>query len=279
MLVRSKRRVSARIERQEGRHVFGGDPTAYDEARPDYPDRLYELLVERCGLLPGTATLEIGPATGLATRRLLALGADPVVGVEPDPRLAAFLEDATRGADARVEIVVAPFEDAELPDASFDLAVAATAFHWVEQRPGLEKLARLLRPGGWWAMWWTIFGDPERPDPFHEATHRMLESLAKSPSAGIDRTKPFALDVDARLADLASVRAFEPGSFERIPWTLTLTTDELTRLYATFSSMSRLSEVRQGPLLAGLARIAQEDFAGRVERPVVTAVYTAQRRA
>ena len=279
MLVRSKRHVSARVGREEGHHVFGGDPTAYDEARPDYPDRVYELLVQRCGLLQGTATLEIGPATGLATRRLLALGADPMVGVEPDPRLAAFLESATRGADARVEIVVAPFEDAELPDASFDLAVAATAFHWVEQRSGLEKLARLLRPGGWWVMWWTIFGDPERPDPFHEATHRMLESLAKSPSAGIDRTTPFALDVDARLADLASVSAFEPGSFERIPWTLGFTTDKLTRLYATFSSMSRLSEAKRGPLLAGLARIAQEDFAGRVERPVVTAVYTAQLRA
>ena len=31
MLVRSKRHVSARVGREEGRHVFGGDPTAYDE--------------------------------------------------------------------------------------------------------------------------------------------------------------------------------------------------------------------------------------------------------
>ena len=51
MLVRSKRHVSARVGREEGHHVFGADLTAYDDARPDYPAPVYELLVKRCGLL------------------------------------------------------------------------------------------------------------------------------------------------------------------------------------------------------------------------------------
>src|SRR5438309_1460157 len=55
------------------RRLFGGDPGGYDRARPDYPSRVYEILRARCGLRPGAATLEIGPGSGLATRRLLAL--------------------------------------------------------------------------------------------------------------------------------------------------------------------------------------------------------------
>src|SRR5207237_10029841 len=73
------------------RRLFGADPGGYDRARPDYPSRVYEILTERCGLRPGPATLEIGPGTGLATRRLLALGADPLVAVESAERLAEYL--------------------------------------------------------------------------------------------------------------------------------------------------------------------------------------------
>src|SRR5215208_4481156 len=78
--------------------LFGADPANYHDARPEYPERVYDLLTTRCGLGPGTATLEIGPGTGLATHRLLALGADPLVAVEPDARLAQFLTDRLQGA-------------------------------------------------------------------------------------------------------------------------------------------------------------------------------------
>ena len=52
------------------RRLFSGDPAGYERARPAYPSRVYEILTERCGLRPGAATLEIGPGSGLATRRL-----------------------------------------------------------------------------------------------------------------------------------------------------------------------------------------------------------------
>jgi SAM-dependent methyltransferase len=48
----------------------------------------------------------------------------------------------------------------------FDLAVAATSLHWVRLDVALSKLAQALRPGGWLAAWWTVFGDPERVTDF-----------------------------------------------------------------------------------------------------------------
>jgi phospholipid N-methyltransferase len=44
-----------------------------------------------CGLAHGAAA--IGAGTGTATRRLLDLGANPLVAIEPDARFATFLRE------------------------------------------------------------------------------------------------------------------------------------------------------------------------------------------
>ncbi len=38
-------------------------------------------------------------------------------------------------------------------DGGFDLAVAATSFHWVDQAQGWPKLKACLRPGAWAVIW------------------------------------------------------------------------------------------------------------------------------
>jgi 16S rRNA A1518/A1519 N6-dimethyltransferase RsmA/KsgA/DIM1 with predicted DNA glycosylase/AP lyase activity len=119
-----------RIRLNDGRRLFGNDPKAYAEARPDYPDALYERLITRCGLRQGTSVFEIGPGPGLATRRLLSLGASPPLAIEPDPRLATFLRETIETGS--LEIDQASFDEAMLPEAAFDLGAAATSFHWLE---------------------------------------------------------------------------------------------------------------------------------------------------
>jgi len=81
----------------------------------------------------------------------LARGAR-VVAVEPDAAMAAYLARAVAGAG--VDIVVETFEAARLEGDRFDLAVAATSFHWVDQAIGVPKLGRIVRPAGWAALWW-----------------------------------------------------------------------------------------------------------------------------
>ncbi len=138
--------------------------------------------------------LEIGSGTGQATRPLLERGAARLVAIEPDPELAAFLLTVT---DGRPEILHTTLEEAALPPATFDLAVAASSFHWIDAKAGLAVVRRALRPGGWWAMWWTHFGDDSRPDPFRDAIDPVLTDLPSSPGAsGIAR------DAEAALAAL-----------------------------------------------------------------------------
>lgn len=268
---------SMTIERADGRRAFGENAAGYAAGRPDYPEEIYETLRSRCGLGPGTATFEMGPATGLVTRRLAALGADPLVAIEPDERLADHLAGAMADAPGAFELRRSTFEEAPLEQGAFDLGVSATAFHWVEQRSGLQKVALALRPGGWWAMWWNVFGDPREPDPFHEATVALLKDLGESPSAGVGGIWPFALQREERLAELGADGLFEDLEVEEVRTNLTLDGGQVRKLYATFSSITALARDRRERLLDELVRIAKQKFAGQVDRKLVTPLYTARR--
>jgi ubiquinone/menaquinone biosynthesis C-methylase UbiE len=112
--------------------------------------------------------VEIGAGTGLVTRRLVAAGAW-VVAVEPDQNMAAHLAAAVSG---QVEILRATIEQAALPQGRFDLAVAATSFHWVDQAAGLPKLGQVIRPGA--SRRCTPAADRTEAREQRSGTHRVL---------------------------------------------------------------------------------------------------------
>jgi len=255
-----------------GRQAFGADPAGYHAARPAYPDWVFEILRSRCGLKHDTATFEIGAGTGNATRRLLDFGANPLIAIEPDDRLAIFLRETI--PDPALTVIVSPFEDVILQETNFDLGISATSFHWLDEEQALTKVAKLLRPGGWWAMVWNEFGDPNRSDPFHEATKALLEG-PNSPAAG-DGLLPFALDVKARLGALERMDAFDVVEHRADPWSLILDPDQTVALYATYSNINIRSD--REAVLAELGRIARIEFKGCVTRNMITSLYIARRR-
>jgi SAM-dependent methyltransferase len=261
------------IHRMFGREAFGRDPAGYDAARPSYPDWVFDFLRERCGLVPDAVTFEIGAGTGTATRQLLERGANPVVAVEPDERLAAFLRETI--PDKALTVLIAPFEEAVLQETSFDLGISATAFHWLNEDSALTKVAKLLRPGGWWAMLWNVFGDSRIPDPFHEATKSLLNKPL-SPSAGNGEV-PFALDAETRIAALEQTAAFDSIEHRTGTWSLVLDPDQTVALYGTYSNVNIRPDREE--VLDELRRIARDEFQGRVIRNMITSLYVARRCA
>jgi SAM-dependent methyltransferase len=259
------------ITLEDGRRAFGADAANYDSARPEYPAWVFETLRTGCGLKPGARVFEIGPGTGLATRRLVEAGT-AVTAIEPDERLAVVLKTRTPQA----EIIASTFEDATLLSAAFDLGVSATAFHWIEQHQALAKVASLLKPGGFWAMWWNVFGDPTRDDAFHDATLHLLAD-GTTPSHPPSFRHPFALDEAARIADLETTGQFADIAVRMERWTLVLDPAQTRALYASYSQFAPLDAAERNRILDGLAEIAATRFNGRVERNMVTALYTARR--
>ena len=260
------------LERSFGRRAFGDDAAGYHAARPAYREEVWSALRERAGLRAGIDILEVGAGSGTATRPLLEHDPARLVAVEPDPRLAQFLRATL--SDPRLEVLVAPFETASLPASGFDLAVSATAFHWLDAVPALRRLTTLLRPRGSVALWWHVFGDDIRHDAFHAATAHLFAGHQRSRSHPADRM-PHALDAEARLADFTAAGfAPDPPQFE--PWTLTLDPAGIRALYATYSNVTALPDEACTALLDALETIAAEQFGGRVERNMTTAIYTAR---
>jgi SAM-dependent methyltransferase len=217
------------------------------------------------------AVFEIGAGTGTATRRLLELGANPLTAIEPDQRLADFLR--TNNPHKALKVIVAPFEDVSLEQATFDLGVSATAFHWLDEGPALVKIGASLRPGAWWAAVWNVFGDDSQPDPFHEATKDLLGDPA-NPAAG-ESGIPFGLDSVARLAALKRTGAFDVVEHRMRRWPLVLDADQTVALYATYSNV--IARTDRATVLHEIGRIARDVFSDRVVRNMTTSLYIARR--
>ncbi|GIF13896.1 class I SAM-dependent methyltransferase [Actinoplanes teichomyceticus] len=128
---------------------FGARAREYDRLRPGYPaEALTTAVAAQGGARPGPA-LDIGCGTGKLAGALRGLGYD-VLGVEPDPRMAAV---ATANG---VAVEVAAFEDWDDAGRRFGTVACGQAWHWL--RPGYRsrRAARLLRPGGNLLLAWNF---------------------------------------------------------------------------------------------------------------------------
>lgn len=250
------------LDPSEGRHLYGTDPAGYSAGRPDYPDRVYELLVTRCGLRAGSRVVEIGPGTGLCTRRLLAARAD-VTAVEPNTAMADHLRDKLK--DEHPHVIVATF--APLEDGAFDLAVAATSFHWVDPRHGYNKVRRVVRSYGWVAVWWMLFEDPTQPDELRVVTERLL-GVRKEPGR-----IPFEIDEMARRYELHAA-GFVNLDSELIRSEISMTAERVRALYATMAVVLRRPPDEQVRLLDELEAAVHSDYGGHVRQRLLTALYT-----
>ena len=256
------------LETTEGRSLYGRNPAAYALGRPDYPPGLYRRLDKICRLGRGARVLEIGPGSGRVTRRLAETGAS-VTTVEANREMAAFLEETFAGSPVRV--IAESFEEASLPNAGFDLAVAATSFHWVAQPQGWIKLRRVVKPGGRVALWWMLFEDPTAPpDEFDLAVQAVLGG---SPSAVLEPGQlPFQVDVRGRCGELSSAGLIDVRG-ELIRSHAVLDAEQVQRLYATFAIVLRRPPAQQAQILSDLKGLVVRRFGGKVERHFVTAIY------
>jgi SAM-dependent methyltransferase len=269
--------VPPAVPRRVRATLFGRDPGAYDRARLTYPKRVYDILADRCGLGPGTAAFEIGPGTGIATRELLRRGADPITLIEPDRRLMRYLLDSVGDRAGRLRVLSTRFGQVALPERSFDLGVAASSFHWTDERSALRTIAHALRPGGWWATWNNHHGDPYRSSPFHQALQPLYRELYRGHGRGVYGRRAAAQDRTRRLAALKRVGKFDHISREDIHWTVALDAARVTALWGTFSDTLALPPRRRTWFLSEVGRIAEERFHGKVELPMLTPIYIARR--
>jgi ubiquinone/menaquinone biosynthesis C-methylase UbiE len=138
-----------RSKRRHQRTLFDSAAQLYEASRLGYPSTIVELAVATAGLGADSAVLEVGCGTGQLTERLARFGFR-LTAIDLGPSMISAARRRLGGSAVSFE--VASFEDFAAPEASFDLIVSGTAFHWVDPEVRFRKPARLLRPGGWLAL-------------------------------------------------------------------------------------------------------------------------------
>lgn len=219
--------------------VFDCVAGEYDAARPEYPAALLDDLVALAGLQPGDRLLEVGCATGKATRPLLARGFD-VTCIEPGPSLAA------RARELRIDVHNTRFEDFESEE-RFELVFAATAWHWVDPDVRYRKAHALLQPRGHLAFWGAFHAFPSGFDPFFTEIQDVYDEIGES--------HPGEWPPPEREDDRAEIEAsglFGDVQVRRHLWELQYTAEEYIALLQTFSGHIEMTAAQRARLYGAI---------------------------
>ena len=243
---------------------FGEDAARYDRVRPSFPADLVDELL-RDG--PGPV-LDVGCGTGIAGRLFAARGC-PVVGVEPDERMAAV----ARGHGLAVER--ATFEEWEPAGRRFALVIAAQAWHWVDPMAGALKAGQVLAPGGRVGLFW----NQGRHQPEMKAA---LDRVYRRLAPGLDQYSiVLGNGIDGRLEaasdGLRTSGCFEPPVVAGFEWERSYSGAEWVEQLPTHSDHRTLPPPSLAALLAAVAEVI-DGMGGRVEMGYRTWLVSARRR-
>ena len=193
--------VPDETRREPLRVTFESAADRYDAARPEYPPELFDDLDLADPTRDGARLLEIGCATGKATRPLLERGFR-VVCVEsarssPSAR-------ATNSPACRSRSTSRRSRSGAASRGGFDLVFAATAWHWVDPAVRYVKAHRLLRAGGHLAFWSAVHAYPEGFDPFFTEIQDVYEEIGESYEGDWPPSRPTAYATTPRRSKRAA---------------------------------------------------------------------------
>lgn len=252
----------------DARLTFNEAAEIYDEVRPSYPAELFDALF---GKLPSRPQiLEVGPGTGQATKDLLARGA-AVRAVEIGPAMAARLR--LNLPTERLRVIVAGFEEADIPAASADAVFSATAYHWVSPGAQTDRPAHILRPGGVLAIVELIQVDSAADRGFFAAAQPIYERYGEGhrgpPAPTRERVAPALRPV------LEADRRFEQVEVRRYDWDQSYSARDYRKLMLSYSGTQMMDAVDRAALLDDMERFIEHEFDGQVTRPLVVTLTTA----
>ena len=126
--------------------TFDTVSSTYEKSRPGYVKELYQTLLDYIPINENSNVVEVGSGGGQATAPILATGCQ-LTAVECGKRFSELLKDKFNEYQ-KFSVITGKFEDTVFEDNTFDLVFSATAFHWVPEKIGYEKVFSMLKNGG-----------------------------------------------------------------------------------------------------------------------------------
>lgn len=260
----------------DGKTIFDQDAGLYDRARPGYPDQLIEDIIACSEIPDGGRILEIGCGPGKATCPFAEHGYS-ILCIEPGPNMAAVTMEKCR--DYLVQVDISSFEDWPIQENAFDLAISASAFHWLDEKIRVPKVAQALKPGGTIALFWN-----KRPGPvsdiFIEANRiyaKHAPELAQDESEMRERRGLTGEQIRGMADEIDATGLFGPVTIKTYPWSKTYTSREYVDLLNTYSGHRILPEEQKRPLFEAIAKVIDE-HGGIITRECTSLLYLARKK-
>jgi ubiquinone/menaquinone biosynthesis C-methylase UbiE len=253
------------------RTTFNRVAKLYDEMRPGYPEALIGDVLSLSGIPPDGRILEIGCGAGQATLPLARRGY-AMLCLDIGKDLISITARKCRPYP-KVEFRLAAFEDWAPEGAPFDLAVSASAFHWVPPEIGYPKVARVLKKTGAFAILRNHHPTPYTG--FHlaaqEVYRRCAPELAKE-----NANKSHEDGIRSTVAQFDATGLFGPVTVRRYPWSRQFNSEEYLKLLETYSNHHNLPEGKKKALYQGIKEMI-ERHGGVITRPYLSVMYLAHR--
>ena len=261
-------------ERERLAATFDRAAELYQRARPEYPSELYDHLVRITGLSAGARLLEVGCATGKATRPLAQRGFR-ITCIEPGAALAAAARANLAGSD--VEVVEARFEDWTPAGEPFALVFAATAWHWVDPAVRYRRAADVLEPRGHLALWGAGHVIPYDGDPFFDELQDVYDEIGESRPPDATLPRPQELDDDREEIEASGL--FEVVDIKQYDWETVYDAEGYIDLLNTFSGHIAMQNWQRDRLYGEIRRRLAQRPDGLLRRHWGGVLQVARRRS
>jgi len=257
------------VERKE---TFDAVAADYDKYRPTYPQELFSDLLSYAAIDKSAHILEIGCGTGQATAGLIEKGFTNITCIELGRNLAEITREKFKAYPA-LKVINSSFEDWQPKDDSFDLAVSATAFHFIDPTFGYKKVGRLLKRQGSLGFFWTVHVPSF--DALHSEMRRAYQNLAPALD---DAKKPRPAEViEERRRFIKTSGLFKDIVVREYKWIDTYSQKGYLSLLNTHSKHQQLrAEVRK-KLFADLKTII-DAHGGQIEKEQLVALFLARKK-
>ena len=243
------------------RTTFDAVADLYAETCSAYPDELVDDVLSLSGIASDGRILEIGCGPGNATV-LFARRGYRILAIELGEHLAALAAMNCRTYPG-VKILNLAFEDWELAEGAFDLALAADAFHWIPPEVGYPKVARALKDGGSAAFFWAVPVDPDTE--WSRAIDTVYQETAPQ-FTNPDKRFTAEWIVGVVTEHFGASGCFGEVTVKQYHWSEILTGEQYIKGLRTFSSHQGIDEGLREKLYAGILRVIGR-FGGQVAQP------------
>ena len=233
------------MEPQSLKWTFDTVADAYEAVRPGYTEEVFSCILDYCPLTESGRALEIGIGAGAATVPFLQTGCS-LTAVEYGNRFCELCREKFRSWP-RFAVIHDSFETAALPESSFDLVYSASAFHWIHEKTGYQKVFSLLKEGGTFARFAIHTSYTRENSPLSEEIRQIYEKYyaisygaMPAPFEPFDRRKAAAIAASAERYGFTDICV---TLFDRIR---NLTAEEFLALIGTYSdNVAMTEEIRQ----------------------------------